>query len=229
MINSNKIIEKLKEHIGVHTDENLSKYLGIHQSTLSGWRKRNTINIELIIEKIDDVDMNWLLYEHDIEKSNNDYSKVKPRISKIKDEGIEYLHDQEIEDILNIEVYDVPAYGSETGLVNMEEYPHSTKKLYIGMKIAPKFLKGVRVIGNSMEGSGINNNDYVLYRTDDKAYNNRQVLANLNGALIVKTLKKENGGIVLYSDYSDQSKPIPVGDDDNLNIIGIVVAVISYR
>lgn len=222
------ILNKLKEFLNIKTDDELANVLGVTAPTISNWRRRGTISYDIIFEKIENLDYNWLLYNEEVENTN-DYSTIKAKENKLKDANIEYVNNSELEEILNIEVYDVPAYMSETGLVNMEEYPHSTKKLYIGMKIDPKHLKAVRVIGNSMEGSGINNNDHVIYRIDDKAYNNRQILANLNGALIVKTLRKEKNGIVLYSEYSDQSKPIPVCEDDNLNIIGIVVAVISYR
>ena len=228
MINVKKIVEKLKEYLNIRTDDQLAEYFGVHYSTVSGWKKRNSISVELIMEKVKDIDMNWLLYDHDIEKTN-DYSKVKEKSHTLREGEVEYLEDEVMGNLLDIDVYDIPAYGSETGLVNFDEYPHSTKKLYLGFNIDVKYLKGVKLTGNSMEGSGICNGDYVFYRTDDKAYNNRQVLAKLNGAFIVKTLKKENGSITLISDYAEGSRKLEVMDDDHLEIIGIVVAVLSFR
>ena len=85
MLNSANIIDKLKEHLDIKTDTDLAKYLELHHSTLAGWRNRNSLNIELILEKVNNIDLNWLLYDHDIEKSNRDYSKVKEKIHTLRE------------------------------------------------------------------------------------------------------------------------------------------------
>ncbi|MDX2284667.1 MAG: helix-turn-helix domain-containing protein [Bacteroidia bacterium] len=55
-----KIIEKLKDHYAFDSDTQLSNYLGVAQNTLSGWKRRNSADLELIISKCADVDLNWL-------------------------------------------------------------------------------------------------------------------------------------------------------------------------
>lgn len=61
MLDSNLILNNLKIAIGVRTDNDLWKYLGISQSTGATWRSRNSINLEEIIAKCDNINLNWLL------------------------------------------------------------------------------------------------------------------------------------------------------------------------
>ena len=61
MLDSNLILNNLKIAIGVKTDNDLWKYLGISQSTGATWRLRNSINLEEIIAKCDNINLDWLL------------------------------------------------------------------------------------------------------------------------------------------------------------------------
>ena len=67
-MNCSLIINKLREYCKVNTDTALSKILGVSQATISAWRQRNTIDFALIIDKIEDIDLNWLLRDN---KSQN--------------------------------------------------------------------------------------------------------------------------------------------------------------
>jgi phage repressor protein C with HTH and peptisase S24 domain len=226
--NVNSIVNKLKDFLNLKTDDDLAKVLGVTAPTISNWRRRGTINYDIIFEKIDNIDYNWLLYDQEIDKTN-DYSKVKPKEIEINESEGKYVNSDVMQKLFDIEVYDVPAYASEEGLVVIEDYPKSIRKMNIGMNFNPHTHKAITIIGNSMEGSGIRAGDMILYSSVDKAYNNREIVARLNGALIVKTLKREGDKIVLYSNYAHETKPIVVGIDDNLDVIGVVVAIISYR
>lgn len=55
------IINEIKSHLNYKTDTELADFLGVKQPTISTWRKRNTIDYELIIAKCNDIDANWLL------------------------------------------------------------------------------------------------------------------------------------------------------------------------
>jgi hypothetical protein len=48
-------------HLNIHKDYLFADFLGISQSTLANWFKRDVINYELIISKCDFLDANWLL------------------------------------------------------------------------------------------------------------------------------------------------------------------------
>ena len=62
ILDTNAILDRLKEHIGAKTDRALSKRLGYkNQSTLGNWRERDSVRIDRILEKFPEVDLNWLI------------------------------------------------------------------------------------------------------------------------------------------------------------------------
>lgn len=56
----NYIIDEIKKYLGFIRDSELADFLGIGQSTISNWRRRNTLDYELILSKCEDLDANWL-------------------------------------------------------------------------------------------------------------------------------------------------------------------------
>lgn len=103
------IINEIKTHLNYKTDTELAEFLGIKQPTISTWRKRNTIDYELIIAKCNDIDANWLLTgegsmlkKHTYKSSINDNSIVAEPIltnRKTKD----YTYDQQRIPLFNLE------------------------------------------------------------------------------------------------------------------------------
>ena len=53
------IINKLKEHLNIKFDKELADFLGIKPNTVATWKKRNTIDIDIIMSKCDLIDANW--------------------------------------------------------------------------------------------------------------------------------------------------------------------------
>ena len=58
----NKILIRLKNHLGISKNTELAEKLGVGLSTISSWKKRKKINYEMLIEKITNIDYNWLFY-----------------------------------------------------------------------------------------------------------------------------------------------------------------------
>lgn len=61
MIDKSLILSKIKTHLGLKKESDFAKYLGIKQNTLSTWHSRNTFDIDLISQKCDFLNYNWLL------------------------------------------------------------------------------------------------------------------------------------------------------------------------
>ncbi len=55
------ILNKIKNHIGIDTDKDFAKFLGIKPTTLSMWHKRNTYDAELLFTKCDFLNAETLL------------------------------------------------------------------------------------------------------------------------------------------------------------------------
>lgn len=60
MMDISLIINEIKFHLGIKTDSEFASFLGTTQSNIATWKKRNTINYELIIAKCPDIDANYL-------------------------------------------------------------------------------------------------------------------------------------------------------------------------
>ena len=96
-INTSEVLNRLKNKLGIKSDTELSNYLGVTQSLISAWKNRNSIDIDLIITKCKDVDLNWLLLgiergslcNEDVLKENkelkNEIAALKNKMNAMKD------------------------------------------------------------------------------------------------------------------------------------------------
>lgn len=55
------ILDRIKKAYGFKTDAQLADFLGIKSTHLAVWRARDSINLDLIITKCSDLNLNWLL------------------------------------------------------------------------------------------------------------------------------------------------------------------------
>ena len=81
-------------------------------------------------------------------------------------------------------------------------------------------------VGQSMVNAGIQPGDLVIVRQQQMAENRDIVVAMLEGEATVKRLHYSGGTIELHPE-NPRFKPIPVGPEDDLRILGKVVAVRS--
>ena len=82
----------------------------------------------------------------------------------------------------------------------------------------------LKVTGQSMVDAGIGSGDVVIVRQQPLAEHRDIVVALLNDEATVKRLHHRNGEISLLPENA-RFKPIPVSPDDDLRIVGKVVAV----
>ena len=55
------IINRLKESLKISSDTELAEKLGVGKSTISNWRKRNTIDYAIIFTLCEHIDLNYLI------------------------------------------------------------------------------------------------------------------------------------------------------------------------
>lgn len=60
-INKSEILDNIKSLYNLKTDTQLAEKLGVKSQTISTWRNRNSIDIELIYSKCEFIDGNYLL------------------------------------------------------------------------------------------------------------------------------------------------------------------------
>jgi DNA polymerase V len=83
----------------------------------------------------------------------------------------------------------------------------------------------VRVEGDSMEGAGIREGDVLVVDRAVEPADGRVVVAALDGALLVKRLRVQGGALFLASE-NDLYPDVPVGEEGELVIWGVVTHVI---
>jgi len=94
---------------------------------------------------------------------------------------------------------------------------------YLVKNPAATFL--VRVEGDSMTGAGIHHGDIIVVDRSLEARDGKVVVAVLNGELTVKRLGYRNSRPVLFPE-NPEYPPIPVGDDADFLVWGVVTSVL---
>jgi len=54
-------IERIKEHLNLKTDIQLSEFLGLSSNTLNMWKRRGTLDLQLIYSKVPNISLDWVL------------------------------------------------------------------------------------------------------------------------------------------------------------------------
>jgi hypothetical protein len=61
MIVKSDVLERIKVAKKLPTDAQLSHFLGVKPNTISTWKARNSIDIDIVFAKCEDLNMDWLL------------------------------------------------------------------------------------------------------------------------------------------------------------------------
>jgi len=95
--NANIILDRIKEAYNMRSDVELARFLDRDATTISSWRKRNTIDWDLILAKCKDINRNYLIdgdtpiFSYDIKPSGletkdaeESYRNLSPKQEEIK-------------------------------------------------------------------------------------------------------------------------------------------------
>ena len=160
-LNVQEIVKRAKEAMNFKTDLELAQYLGVARSTLSNWMTRNSIDYPLLLEKMKDVDYNWLFT-----------GKGKPELREQPEEGemLEIPKTPDRMDDRNIPLYDITAAANlKTLLTNRRQYlldniripnvPQCDGAVYVSGDSMYPILKSGDIIGFKE----ISSLDYIIY------------------------------------------------------------------
>lgn len=59
------ILERVKISYDLRTDADLADFLGVKQNTIATWKRRGSVNLELILSKCHMNNANWLIYNEE--------------------------------------------------------------------------------------------------------------------------------------------------------------------
>lgn len=104
-----KVIDRIKNAYNMTSDTELADHLGIAPSTLSTWKKRNSLDYELIFSKCEDLRADYIIYgelrmfrdEHDPRNIKKPESKTTPQANEeranynpddLKQQAVQFVH-----------------------------------------------------------------------------------------------------------------------------------------
>lgn len=168
LLNVQEIVKRAKLVMGFKTDVELATFLGISRSTLSNWCSRNSIDYPLLLEKLKEVDYNWLLTG-----KGSPIRRHQVCNDELAPGEVEILHTPktvEKTDDRNITLYDITAAANlKTLLSNRSQYalgqilipnvPQCDGAVYVSGDSMIPILKSGDIIGFKI----ISNWDYIIY------------------------------------------------------------------
>ena len=210
------IINQIKLHLGIKTDSEFAEFLGVKQPTISTWRKRNTIDYDLIITKCNNIDANWLLTgEGEMLKSEN----TKTETSK----------EESVKGIPLVNATAIGGYGN-----NVFSFEERDVKDY---DVIPKFKHKQVDFMIEVEGSSMypkyNSGDVVACRIIKERnfiqWNKTHVIATREQGIIIKRIKPSDApnSLLMVSD-NESYDPFNVPEEE-IEGLAIVVGVIRLE
>lgn len=222
--NASKVLDKLKDELGIDTDAALADHLKVRPNTVSTWRNRDSLPYEQIIAECEGVDLNWLFHGRD-----------KSRSAITPDRGQQLSVTEEIPDDFDpASVAFVPVYGAPLGagqagnasMVDVRGYMAWEKTwLRREARIDPTRAFVAQVFGQSMERL-ISNGDLVLGEMQDVVDHDGVYAVRYEDELFIKHVMRRKHSIVLVSE-NDIYDRIELGETDDFGIIGRVVAKVG--
>ena len=101
------IVKRAKLALNLKKDSDLAGHLGVSRSTLSNWMARNSIDFALLLDRLREVDYNWLLTGKGVPRRSHSYCD-----SELACGEVELLHNPKTPEALDdrsVTLYDVTA------------------------------------------------------------------------------------------------------------------------
>ena len=121
LFNVADIVKRAKRVLNFKTDAELAAYLGVSRPTLSNWIARNGIDFPLLLEKLKEIDYNWLL----VGKGKPEH-QAKFCNGEIVSGEVEMIHNPKTADQLDdrsVSLYDITAAANlKTLLANKDQH-----------------------------------------------------------------------------------------------------------
>lgn len=203
------VLCRIKAAKNFDTDRAVADFLGVDRTTLSTWKRRDTIDYALVLAKCHDIDAEWLLRG----------SGKSPTYRNGEDQ---YYGGNR----LRLPVFLSPVSAGEPTPATDGNHEHFDFQAELVPHPDESFM--VRVAGDSMIGAGIRYGDYVIVDRSVEPKRGDIVVAVVDGDTTVKRLEiVEDGGtrrILLYPE-NENYKPIDITDRD-ATIQGVVQTIL---
>lgn len=162
------IIARIKEVKGFASNQQVAEFLGVSKATVSNWVARNSIDFPLVIEKLKEVDLNWLL------TGRGGPEHVPNHCDDERAEGeIQVIYESKTREKLddrNVKLFDIDAaanlhtllnnkYQVAVGEIKIPNVPVCDGAVYVTGDSMYPLLKSGDIVGYKI----INSFDFIIY------------------------------------------------------------------
>lgn len=211
----------MKTGLGLRTDADLARHLGIRSSTLANWRSRESLNYDTVFANREDLDLHWLLTgEGEMRRGATLAAVVAPVVADdVDDEGALPR--------LRIPIYmNGLSAGTGRGIEpssELVEYGEVIEAwLRHELRIDPRLAFVARVWGDSMSPL-INEADFVIGVREETLYAEGIYAVVYNGDLLVKHVQQEGARVMLISENSRYRRREVDPSQDGFYVLGRVL------
>lgn len=215
--NVSEITHRIKTAYKLPSDAALARFLNVNTSTLANWKRRESLNYDLILEKCSDLDLNWLLRGEGVPRPAE--NEVHDRIAPYVFRGNSHVR---------IPIYEGPL-GAGAGVdgsdavVGYGDFVKGWLRNEVG--ISPELAFIVPVRGHSMTDLLLDG-DLVLGERTDTVDRDGIFAVDYEGEIYVKHVLRGRTHFRLVSENRAYAE-IVVQPEDSFRVIGRVVRKIS--
>jgi len=206
-----KLLQRIKKAYHLDKDAEVANFLGINPSTLSMQKNRGNYDLNRIINKCSDLNMNWLLHgEGSMRYKNGDSSNNSVNIP-IYPDGNFFNNDKSSK--ITKELFRLILDGRNS--------------VFLDNNSSPERMKGFTVNSDAMSPT-LRKQDVAIIDTNSKKVKDEAIfLLSYEDSAICRRLEiTESGDYCIYCD-NDAYKPIKVSKPENkFCIIGKIVMVL---
>lgn len=205
--NANKIIDNLKERLGLQTDKELALLLNVKPNTLSTWRKRESISYEHVLSlcKKRGLDLNDIFDNINIKPYTNTPYSI-PLISR--ENLFEYIMGKFSNNIWQLPHYCLPHLNPNKHYAIIQAPDNN---------MAPIIKQGDYMLSKSIPLSTIKPNDVVMF------------LSKVKGFYLNRVQKINEETIVIQNENPIMGKNIQQINIRDIDEAWLVKAVLSYN
>lgn len=218
------ILNDIKKHLGIRFDKDFADFLGVKTTTLAMWYKRNSYDVELLFNKCEFLNPEWLLTGKGemLRISAKPYPDAEKAVDVVEEDGEMYKK------LPLVEVKAIGGFGGADFSIQQKD----VKEYYIIPKFRHKQIDFmIEVEGSSMYPK-YNSGDVVactvIKERNFIQWNKTHVVATRSQGIIIKRIKQGNDGNLLMVSDNPSYDPFEVPVDEVLDL-AIVAGVIRLE